>query len=402
MLLFVWLSSTVVADVRVEFPLQGWHRPGQYIPVCLRTDGTVGEFSLLAVGAVDTTIHLDGGQRTLIVPWLILQAPEQFPAAPDINWRVVPPNQRLVGVIGSTSADVRPLFPDQQIIPLSLDESFALSGDAICWQTLDAVVMDFGRYERFDGTKIESLLSAGLMLAVVAPSDAILGPDFVFRDGLWVAQRRIFGPRGAAMGEDAYLPTFGWKADWPITIRRQLIIAAAVFLLVMLLIGRLKWRWNWLAMSFLAAAVTGGLAFFAHQHPPIFTMQGVLLIHDSALTQRDTWSFQTARQANAGGLRWIGPTWPALFNLKSISQTKLNLRCGPDGLPHAFTYTLNPDSTLAFCTRRFSPVKSISPDGSIQSPMLPLARRLYPALTPIGQVPASDADQWPTLVLGYR
>jgi len=402
MFLLLCFSSIAFADVRISLPLQGWHRSGQYVPVCLRTDGSGGEFSLSAVGAVDTTIHLDGGRRTLIVPWLILQAPEHDSAVPDIGWRAVSPTQRLVGLIGSGSAHLQPLFPGQQIIPLPLDESIALDGNAVCWQTLSAVVMDVGRYERLGKSKIESLLAVGLMLAVVAPADTAIGPEFQFRDGFWVAHRPVYGPQGAAMGEEAYLPAYGWKADWPVAIRRQLFLSAAVLVLGLLSLSRLKWRWNWLVLVILALAVTGGLAVFAWRHPPIFPMQADLLIRVSTLAQRDTWSYQTARQTNAGGLRWTGPTWPALFKLNQISQTRLTLRCGPDGLPRAFTYTLNPNSTLAFRTRQFFGAEPVATTDSTQLPMLPLARRLYPALTPIGQIPSSDPNHWPTLVLQPR
>jgi hypothetical protein len=400
--LLLYFSSITVAGVQVSFPLQGWHRPGQYVPVCLKTDGMVGDFTLSAPGAVDTTIHLDGGQRTLVVPWLILQANRQLPASTDVFWRGVFPDQRLVGVVGSIPADLQPLFPNQQIIPLPLDESVALDGEAVCWQTLDAVVMDAGWYGRIGKSKVESLLDVGLMLVVIAPSDAVFGSEFQLRDGLWIARRSIAGPRGVVLGEEAYLPTYGWKADWPVSIRRQLFTWAAVLSLVMLAIGRLGWRWNWLVPSLLALAVTGGLTIFAWRHPPIYSMRAELLIGDSTLTQHDTWSYQTSRQTNIGGLRWIGPTWPALFNFNQISQTNLALRCGPDGLPLAFTYTLSPNSTLAFCTRRFSSVEPVATARFVQSPTLELARRLYPTLIPTGQRSPSDADDPPALILRPR
>lgn len=403
-LLLLCISSFAVADVKITFPFQGWFRPGQYVPVLLRTDGTEGEFSLSSEGAIDTAIHLDSGRRTLIIPWLILQSPAPLTAAPGVNWTPLQPTQRLVGLIGSSPADLQSIFPNQQVIPLPLDESIVfggdiLDGDAVCWQTLDALVMDADRFDLLSSSRRQSLLDAGLSLVVVAPSDAAPGPEFQFHNGLWIARKPIFGPRGAVLGEAAYLPTYGWNADWPVFTRRHLVFSAAALFLLLLAISRLHWKSTWLLLSVIALVTTGILSMYALRQPPIFSIQARLLIRTPTQTQHDTWSYQTARQSTPAGLRWIGPTWPALFNTRQISHTHLTLRCGPDGLPRAFAYTLSPNSTLAFLTRQFAAPMPAQPPGDLQSPTLPLARQLYRSPVPIAQLPASDPSAWPTLIL---
>lgn len=401
-LLFGLCISPAIADVQISFPLQGWYRPGQYIPVSLLTDGTTGEYVLSSAGTADTNVMLDGGRQRLVVPWLVFKPSGPIAGGRDVNWRPLQPNQRLVGVVGAIQADLQPLFPDRQIIPLALDESVALEGDSVCWQALDAVVMDAEWFHRTGRVRCDALLDAGTVLVVVAPADASPGSEFHLQGGYWVARKALYGPRGAVEGEAAYLPVYGWTADWPALMRQKLFLAAVAVFLLLLIVSRIRGRWTWGVLTLFGLTATAGLVVFATGNPPAFTRQADIQIRTPTHTQCDTWSYQTARQSAASGLRWIGPTWPAIFNAGQISGTHLTLRCGSDGLPHAFAYTLGPDVTLAFLSRRFTPAVASPLSETAHNPMMLLSRRLYPSLIPEGQIASDGSNSWPTLVLGVR
>src|SRR5690348_13227570 len=68
------------ADVSVSLPLQGYFRPGRYMPVHVQSRGEGAPLVLAADGAVPTE-YRPSGNADLVIPWLVISDSPR-----DVRW----------------------------------------------------------------------------------------------------------------------------------------------------------------------------------------------------------------------------------------------------------------------------------------------------------------------------
>src|SRR5262249_6386367 len=141
--------------------------------------------------------------------------------------RALNPNEKLVATglqidIGVASQ----LFPGQTFIPVTLNST--MSGRA--WESLDAIILD----RPMDSNEIDEVLANGT--AIVIHSGSRPDTTWPWRKigDDWILKADLLGPTNVLGGELAYLPLQAWQPQQPASLRRQIVLAAVVAILLML------------------------------------------------------------------------------------------------------------------------------------------------------------------------
>ncbi|HZK82547.1 MAG TPA: hypothetical protein VFC46_15800, partial [Humisphaera sp.] len=163
------------ADATLTLPLQGYYRPGHYMPVRVsaRCDSPGAVFSLRATNALTTQIKADGDTIDATVPWLSIRTIR------DVNWSLGPADhpielplhpleddERLIGYAGADADALAPSFPGKKLIRVELNVADPLPGDVTAWESLDGIVLDSSAAGRLYESTVSALLSAGTTIAI--------------------------------------------------------------------------------------------------------------------------------------------------------------------------------------------------------------------------------------------
>src|SRR5690349_10765325 len=92
----------------IQFPLDGYFRPGRCMPVVVPANS--GPWTFHGDGMVPTVVPAGYGG---VIPVLILQAPADS-APQQTSFRSLAPNERLVGIVGSDQTGIDSLFPGER------------------------------------------------------------------------------------------------------------------------------------------------------------------------------------------------------------------------------------------------------------------------------------------------
>jgi hypothetical protein len=413
------LTATCAAEpsVRVRFPLQGYYRPGKYVPVHVITSGLVGPAELRAEGAVPVTVQ--GPAADAVVPWLAVTSLQQptwsadGQVGPIGDLRALEEGELSVGVVGADTAGAAAiaadLFPGKRPVAISLDINQPFPGDPVAWEALDVVVADELRHD----APVRELISYGVMLVVRAEAAPRDGWQWQGRPGRWVLSMPRVGPAGA-VAPAAYEPTNAWAPGWPAQVRRRAALLILLFVIVALAAS--LWRRTWqTAMLVVAASVAAaaGFAWWGARQPAVRSAMGSVEVTRGRNVRSDSWVYVRPLRARPMGRAWLTSQKPVFFSATQPRDIDLRLNCNASGRPTGFAWRGEPGQTLAFLVRwtdvmpgpTSGPVH-VAPVLPVTSPMLALVREGYLSADAmiVGQIgsgePAAEeawAEPWPSV-----
>jgi hypothetical protein len=384
------LAPWCAAQVQVTFPLQGFYRPGKYMPVRVQSSAAASKpLVLRAEGAVTVSIEPgQGGKVDVVVPWLtaapLSQPRWEIPGTSagtfDAPLTPLQDDQVLVGVVGydvgaATSAAAL-LFPGRQVIPVPLTGTPPLTGPPAAWEALDAVVFDAPDY-----LALANLLGHGVSVAV--RSDARPGDDWPWRGGpgRWFIRRDVAGPVGA-LAPEVYESVAGWRPGWPAPLRRPAGLLAAGFCIPIR--GVPLWRRRWLAalvVGAASAAAAAGLAYWGTRQPMVCRLITSVVVADASGSQYDDWTYLRPlrrREVVVEESDWMDK--PVFASPRHLRQADPHFHVDASGRRVRITWEADAGTTWALLRRKFLPGVPAPANGweSPQpSPARELATRCY-------------------------
>jgi hypothetical protein len=384
-LLALALSPWCAAQVQVTFPLQGYYRPGKYMPVRVQSSSVAtGPVFLHADGAVGVSVEPGpDGTVNAVVPFLAVTqlGTPRWETAGGASGTVAASltplqgDQVLVGLVGvGGAAEAAKLFPGRQVVPVALAGTPAMPGDPAAWETLDAAVFD-------DATHVFLAELLQLGVAVIVRSDAPPAGDWAWQGGPghWYVRHSPAGPPGAIEPE-VYEPIAAWRPGWPSPLRRQAALLATVFCIVA--VGASLWRrTRRAAFAVVAASAVAvcGFTWWGARQPMLSELGTGIIVTGPDGGQRDLWTYyRPLRRRGVSvtigrGFRFSDK--PVFASTRHLRQTDLRLHVGASGRPTRFTWNADAGTTLALLHRSFFTGVGGSP-GPTRSPPLSPAREL--------------------------
>src|SRR5260221_6814822 len=244
-------SFFIQACAQLSLPLQGYYRPGKYIPVRIAATELTqhGKLIIEAPGALPMEIEISN-QPDLIVPWLAISDSLGQPrlsingaGGPAVSAALHPleDDQRLIGFAGADPDALRPFFGDQKIVGVALDLATPLAGPICAWETLDGIVLDSSAAARVTERQLNGLLAAGTGVAIRSSTKPAGEWPWRKVGDYWILHYALAGP-DTAYEPTAYLPTSAWARGWPAPFRQQILLAAVVFAILSLGAALPRWR----------------------------------------------------------------------------------------------------------------------------------------------------------------
>ncbi|HET6251376.1 MAG TPA: hypothetical protein VFE47_27070 [Tepidisphaeraceae bacterium] len=407
-------SSLLAADAAFSLPLQGHYRPGRFMPVHLsaQTDSPAAPLLLKAPGTLSVEIPATNGRIDALIPWLSIQA------IGDVTWTIggvshsvslplhpLDGDERLIGYAGADPDALAATFDGQKLIRVPLDPADPLPGDNRAWEALDGIVLDAASARKLNEDQIRALLAGGAAIALRASTPPQDNWPWKKQGAYWIARVDIAGPTSLYQPDpqQEYAPSQTWLRGWPASLRRAVVLAAVV--LVILLTALTLWRSRWMVIAALiicALAAASALVWRSRQSPVIETGGSVVILSDR-ITQMDTWTYRATLREADDAFPLPPQVRPVFAYRKQADDLNTLQHCATDGKPLSFTYHLKPDQAFAFQSRQLVPSReklSITP--SVNPTIRALAYQLYadPDDRIIGQVvDAGVAESWPAVVI---
>ena len=356
-------------------PLEGWYRPGRYIPVRVPT----GTARISADGAVPTELYSTASSA--IVPLLTcssgvarLKIDDSRPL--DAQLRPLSSHQQIVAVAGGADQLARKLFPGETIVTIHVDPLDPLPGPALAWQSLDTLIIDGPWPGGLDLKKLPQLLAGGTQIAVTSPNrpDPILPWESI--DGGWVLRPPIVGPEGCDGNDAVYAPLAAWHPDLSAASRSRIVLAGVLFSLATMTGLLVPRRFALPFCAVLTGVMVAAIGLWRGGSPAAFRAQGTVIVG----RQTDRWQFIAAGQAVSTKYETVQETaqetWPIFADAQQANRSGVMLHWTDDST--RFTFALPQDGMLAFVSRSIeSPEETPALSAQVQSPMTAIARSLY-------------------------
>ena len=169
-----------------------------------------------APGCVTTTIE-NAGDGEIVVPFLVVNdslTSLQVSGAAPLGLKPLGEQQRLVVVADADGTAAQGVFPNDELVTLSLDVNRPLLEPVLAWTGVDAIVLSPAVRARVGDRQISVLLAGGVAI-VVAGGEKPDGrwPWERVKDA-WVLRHDVAGPRETVRAE-AYSPTYAWDRGVP-------------------------------------------------------------------------------------------------------------------------------------------------------------------------------------------
>jgi hypothetical protein len=365
--LLAWMvPAEVGAQIQLALPLDGYYRPGQYMPVLV----IAGEqTSLVEIGDAHPTVVTTAANSRVIVPVLMLGPPQA-----QLPWRsggteqqalALQPlrdEQRLIGTTGSGGFSGREIFPDSDVVTVRLDRADPLRGWGGAWDALDAAVVDAPPRET------NLLRAAGVRLMVQGSDAPAMAGDVAFM------------PVSARFDERAYLPTQNWPATQAPAVGQLVVLVAVV--LALLVMATMLWRSPWqMALAALLTLLTMvGIEMYRRGVPLTSERELRVTIEHPVGMTLDRWRWHKALVTTRGKIEIRGFTYPIFAGASHLRAVRPRLLCDGQGRPIAIEWRLEEGATLA-TRERIVEVSTVKTEAeSEMSPlMLEMTRLLYAA-----------------------
>lgn len=401
----------------MTLPLEGYYRPGRYMPVRVEVRGAA-EGAILRLdgeGMVPTELMTLGGRLDCVVPLLPMEN-----GASALRWslgeegglvdaalRAIEPGEQLVGFTAAVDPEVAAaLFPQARNISIRIEVSDLTQAHASAWQALDALVADAGVLTPWH---VKALVSGGVAIALRSEAPPT-GENWIWeRVGkTWVVRHEALGPQQqAGVFAAAFAPVQGRKAELPESFRRMLL---QIGVLVAILLGAaaiVRGR-----KGIVLVVVVALLATFLLRHrwkatSPLLTRRGDVEMTDGTVFQGDRWMYYAAVKTVSGWDVWSGVTTTPFFERNGDWRAiDLRLVCDERGEPNVFRFRLSPSQQVAFMKRGVAPVAAVTrlTPSPGESPMTRLARNAYlrPGYEIVGVLPAPGKSPRELLTEHYR
>jgi hypothetical protein len=420
LLLVLFLITPLRADITLDLPLEGYYRPGRYLPVRYSASSAAA-LTISGPGVLPTRIDLSSGPARGIAPVLPLesalrqlhaQVDGQPPSPIATTLRALSPDQALIGFTGPDPSALGQLFPDKTLIPIRLTPADLLAASPVAWETLDALVLDAATAVQLKQETLAALAASGVILA--AQADAAPDSQWPWRQvgPYWILHYQPAGPMISTAYPILFDPVQGWQADWPVAFRHRVLLYALIFSILMLGLVVIRPRFTPVLAVLLSAATVVSLALWWRGRAAVLQREGDIVILSNRLRQTDTWTYIASATPASASLPCSAAMRPLFEQPADRQTTGLLLRCASDGQPLSFTWRCVPGVKLAFLSRSITPWTA--GPGALEpaegNPLALLARRVYlaPGSRILGQFPAdpslqSDAiHRWPTLVIEQK
>lgn len=417
LLVILLLASPAGAEITLELPLEGYYRPGRYMPVRYTASASAPHLTIAGNGVTPAEIELSAGRAQGIAPILTWDTTlrelhgqvQGERARTSTALRALAPDQALVGFTSSDASAVRQLFPDRTIIPVRLSAADLVNSPPAAWEALDALVVDAAVAAQWKPETIHSLLASGVIVAVQTP----VAPDAHWpwrQEGpFFILQHRPIGPAISTAYPVLFDPVQGWQADWPAAFRYRIFLYALLFAILLLGLVVMRPRLTPLWAVLLSIGTVLALGVWWHGRAAVLRREGDVAILSERLRQSDTWTYLASATSAAADWPWAGLVRPQFEQQTDRQITGLLLRCSSTGQPVSFAWRSVPGVKLAFLSRSLSPrdahTEPVQPAQG--NPLASLARRIYlrPGSQILGQlsadshVPTDTVQIWPTLVI---
>jgi xanthosine utilization system XapX-like protein len=348
--IFLFAQNVIAQSIRL--PLDGYYRPGEYMPVRVEANS---EMMLQTDGVMNTRISHGG-----IAPVFTMSATadQLKTGGPSVSIHSLQPDEKLVGSAGPIDrATAQRIFPGARIISVSLNSADPLPGPAVAWSSLDAVVLDALPKNFAD------FLPTGMTLAVRSanPPDRRLAWRHVA--DAWVLSADLLPAHPALLGEDAYLPTESWTPQMPAQLRELIVLVAVLVCCLMLATVFSPVRWRLPALAAVAVISSVGILVWKNHQPAAMELSGVI--------SHDKWIYQTTLRGTEITMPMDGVVYPVFASAAHAGKVHAMLDADRD----VITCQLPAQATMAF-VQRFAGGAPSSTDSSVEQ-FLPLARRAY-------------------------
>jgi hypothetical protein len=332
--------ATSVCAQTIALPLDGYFRPGAYMPVKKGSGVFSSEKTPDPFLADSVTTDAKAGE---VAPVFVLNALTDQLQCGDakLPLHALAEDDRLVGRATHDDAVISQIFPQSHVINIELNPSNPLPGAAIAWDSLDAAVL-----ESIEPNRIAPLLATGM--AIIIRSDA--RPDTTWpwqRVGdAWVL-RPVSTIQPSMSGESAYEPTYAWHPSHSPATRQMIVIIAVLASCAMLGTALWRSRWNIVALGIVAALVCGGVCWWRLTHGTILTMTREDRII-SSITQTARWTYQTSPARTQAEMKCDSATWPVFASQAHAESMHCVMECDATGQPVRFRYELPANTRMAF------------------------------------------------------
>ena len=376
--------------VRINLPLEGFYRPGKYIPIAIQARIPGGhELEITADGVMPVRIQLNGGVASGVVPLLVLDQPRRpswevrradgtrlQAGRIDAQWRRLEPTQRLAASATGDISPARQLLGSSPIIPIRLDNLDPLTTPAAAWECLSALILDSTTNADI---ALQDFLNAGVpVISLTRPNTKAPWTPI---GSVWVARHAAIGPTASADWPAALSAVQGWQADWPAALRTRIILYAAAFSLLALAATLLRRRWiSTATIVLLSISTCAGLFMWWKSRSPVLARQGTIIVTSdpNGFAQYDSWSFLASARATTAQYPWDGGTRAFFESPSERKAANLHLQCDSSGFPLDFHLRLAPGLKVAFLSRTIAPAPNLSNLAPRTSPELSLhVTRLY-------------------------
>ncbi|HEX2974049.1 MAG TPA: hypothetical protein VHP11_17080, partial [Tepidisphaeraceae bacterium] len=398
-------GGQIRASAEISLPLEGYYRPGRYMPVHITADLPARDTPLLlqGQGVIPTQINTPPARLDVIVPLLpldnTLRSLCYSTGQTQSPLRALQPSQRLVGLVADDLNIAQQLFPNHTVIPLRLDPATPLPGPIAAWQTLDAIVLDQPLAQQLGPSTLATLLAGGTRLVVRSPAP----PDSVWPwsrlNDCWVLTPDLAGPVLAGPNPSALAPVQGWRAEWPSAFRYRIVLFAAIGAILLLSLTMVRWRFTPLLVLLLSAAIVLLLASWSKNRAAVLLRSGQVVVLRNALAQTDLWHYYASPNATTVQVPWLELTWPFFDDRADRDAMQVSLLCQPDGQPLSFVCRLPPSLKIGFLSRSLSQVSLPAASAATPAnPLLRLSQRAYlrPGDQVLGQLPPAPSTADPT------
>lgn len=187
--------------------------------------------------------------------------------------------------------------------------------------------------------------------------------------------RRAIGPdlSSAVMGEEAYLPTFGWRPGAEAMLRFRVVLAGALLAMAFLGATLLRGRRAVLVVLGITAASVGAIALWWRAQPRVLEMSGSIVVKRlDGTEQRDRWRFFTTRHASATiEIALTGDAVPVFVDAAHAQGVGARMRVDPTKRTRTLTATLKHGECTAVVER------NAHADPRDGAEMGQIAQRLY-------------------------
>jgi hypothetical protein len=373
------------AQVEVSLPLDGYFRVGQYMPVYLRAgaNAPLRHVTIAGDGLVPTLVGARGAE--IVVPVLVTSASAREivvtsagSAAPvRLPLRGLPPDRQMIAVIRGAGDELGGFIPPAPtIVRVDLDRALVRAAPPVALEMLQSILLDEPSLIKDPG----AWLASGVQVLLAGHPPPNRDWPWIEVQGLSLLRADPLGPRTALLGEDAYLPARGWTPARSRPLRRQVVLAGALFAIAATACALLpRRRAALMALALVTLSAIAAIYTWKRAHGPLHLLAGQVAVDHHPGAQWDRWTYFTTRASTTANAPFIEADRPILIDADQAERARLRLHWSDDPSGRYFEFALDAGQTLGFLSRIARARMSEWTPGppSARSRFTDLARRLY-------------------------